>query len=173
MEPLNKKERTSFIIKFSASFIAGILIVLIPFYFMLRMPAYENSILTKDFKNMQIQMNHQKEVFAVQIDSIGRMVDKYDLPDEDIDKLNADLGIMLSETEKPFVNDTAWSGRMYKNIVNSYIDLKKAKNDRIKSDNDLKECQQELEKIKEAAKEAANMEPPATKDTKGRDKKKK
>jgi hypothetical protein len=151
MEPLNKKERTSFIIKFSASFIIGILIVLIPFYFILRLPVYENAIMTKDFRNMQIQMKYQKDVFAIQIDSVKSMVNKYDLPNQDIDKLNADLGILLSEMEKPFVNDTTWSGRMYKNIVKSFIDLKKAKNDKIKSENELKDCKLDLEKAKEEA----------------------
>jgi hypothetical protein len=151
MEPLNKKERTGFIFKFSAVFIIGILIVLIPFYFTLRLPVYENAIMTEDFKNIQTQMKYQKDVFAAQIDSVSRIVSKYDLPNQDLDKLNADLGILLSEMEKPFVNDTSWSGRMYKNIVKSFIDLKKAKNDKIKSENEMKDCKQELEKAKEAA----------------------
>ncbi len=151
MEPLNKKERTSFLLKFSAAFIIGILIVLIPFYFILSWPEIENDIMTKDFRNMQIQMKYQKDVFAVQIDSVMMIVNKYDIANQDVDKLNADLGNLLSEMEKPFVNDTSWSGRMYKNIVKSFIDLKKAKNDKIKSENELKDCKQDLEKAKEAA----------------------
>jgi hypothetical protein len=107
--------------------------------------------MTKDFKDMQVQMKYQKDVFAVQIDSVRRLVGKYDIENQDIDKLNADLGILLSEMEKPFVNDTTWSGNMYKNIVKSFIDLKKAKNDKIKSENELKNCKQDLDKAKEEA----------------------
>jgi hypothetical protein len=151
MEPLNKKERVKFIVKFSAAFIAGILIVLIPFYYILRLPAYEDAIKTEDFRNMQKQITYQKDVFAVQIDSAMKLVTKYDLPGQDIDKLNADLGVLLSEMEKPFVNDTAWSSRMYSAIVKSFIDLKKAKNDKIKCENELKDCKTDLEKAKEEA----------------------
>lgn len=148
MEPLNKKERTTFIIKFSASFVIGILIILIPFYFMIRLPEFEHDIMTKDFKNLQEQMKYQKEHFAVEIESAKQISDKYDLPNQDIDKLNADLGFLLSEMEKPFLKDTTWSGRMYNNIVKSYMDLKKAKNDVVKGEKNLKDCKQDLEKAK-------------------------
>lgn len=152
MEPLNKKERTKVIIKFSASFIIGILIILIPFYFLLRLPVYENTIMTEDYKNMQKQMKYQKEYFAVQTESVRKIFEKYDLPNQDVDKLNADLGNLLSEMEKPYTNDTTWNGKMYQNIVKSFIDLKKAKNDKIKSDKELKDCKQDLDKAKEEAK---------------------
>ena len=171
MEPLNKKERTSFIIKFSTSFIVGILIVLIPFYFMLRLPVYENALMTKELREMRILMQKQRDVYAVTIDSVMRTVAKYDLANQDIEILNARLATLISKMEEPFSNDTTWSGRMYNNIANSFLDLKKTKNDIIQSDNDLKDCQQELERLKEEAK--AKVEPPASQDTKGRSKKKK
>lgn len=151
MKPLNKKERTNFILKFSASFVVGILIILVPFYFLLRLPEYENVIMTKEYKDMQSQMRYQKEHFAVQVDSARHITDKYDLPNQDIDKLNADLGNLLSEMENPFITDTSWTGIMYKNIVKSFIDLKKAKNAVIKSEQDLKDCKKDLEKAKEEA----------------------
>lgn len=177
MEPLNRKDRNGFIVKFSAAFLAGILIVLIPFYFIFRMPVYENTLMTKDFKDMQLLMKYQKDVFAVQIDSIADMMGKYNIPGQEIDKLNADLGGLLSRTERPFVNDTSWSGRMYKTIVNTYIELKKTKNDKLNSDKYLQESQEELEKtkeaVKEAEKEAEKAAQPVSTDTKGRNKKKK
>ena len=151
MEPLNKKERTSFIIKFSASFIIGILIVLIPFYFILRLPVYENALMTKELREMRILMQKQRDVYAVTIDSVMRTVAKYDLANQDIEILNAHLATLISKMEEPFSNDTTWSGRMYKNIIKSFIDLKKAKNDKIKSENELKDCKQDLEKAKEEA----------------------
>ena len=151
MEPLNKKERTGFIIKFSASFIVGILIILIPFYFILRLPVYENEMLTKDVRNMQKIMEYQKSVFTVQIDSVKRMVNRYELANQDIDKLNEEMGSYLTKMEEPFINDTSWSGKMHKNIIRLFTDLKKAKADKIKSENELKDCKQNLEKAKAEA----------------------
>ena len=154
MEPLNKKERTGFIFKFSAVFIIGILIVLIPFYFTLRLPEYENAIMTKDCMEMKKHLDNERTVFAIQIDSLKRMLNKYDLPNQDIEILNAQLATVLNKMQEPYINDTSWSGRMYKNIVTSFIELKKAKNDKIKSENELKNCKQELDKAKEEAKKS-------------------
>jgi hypothetical protein len=153
MEPLNKKERTNLIIKFSAAFILGILIILIPFYFMLRLPVYENDILNKDFRNMQEQMKYQKEVFSSQVDSVKRMVIRYDIASQDIDKLNAEMATYLNLMEEPFNKDTVWTARMYRNIVQLFLDLKKAKTDKIRSEAEMKDCKKDLEKAKaEAAK---------------------
>jgi hypothetical protein len=153
MEPLNKKERSLFILKFTAAFAGGIIILLIPFYFILRMPSDENSIRAEDFNSIQKQIKFQEDVFAAKIDTARIIVQKYDLPGQDIDKLNADLGLLLSEMENTYQDkDTpAWIKKMYDDIVKSFIDLKKAKNDKIRSDNDLKECKQDLEKAKEEA----------------------
>jgi hypothetical protein len=151
MEPLNKKERTGFIFKFSAVFIIGILIVLIPFYFTLRLPDYENAILTKDVMKMQELMRIQKEVFAVQIDSVKRMVNRYNYPLQDFEKLNDQMASHLNKMEEPYINDTTWNARMYKNIIELFFDLKNAKKDKIKSDNELKDCKKDLEKAKEEA----------------------
>jgi hypothetical protein len=154
MEPLNKKERTKFIIRFSASFIIGILIILIPFYFLIKLPSYENAIQNQDYRNMQKQMNYQKEYFAVQIDSVKRMVNRYNIANQDIEKLNDQLASYLNKMAEPFINDTSWSGRMYKNISNLFFDLKNAKKDKIKSEKDLKDCKQDLDKAKEEAKKS-------------------
>ncbi|MCX6252200.1 MAG: type VI secretion system TssO [Bacteroidetes bacterium] len=157
MKPLNKKERTGIYIKFLAAFIIGILIILIPFYFILRLPKVEEGLKNEDYRNMQGQIRFQHEFFSVQIDSVKRMIDKFYLPNQDIDKLNADIGALLSGIEKPFVNDTTWSGRMYKNVISSYIDLKKAKNDLLKAVKQLKDCQGDLDKAKADAKNKDTM----------------
>lgn len=151
MEPLNKKERIRFIVKFTAAFIAGILILLIPFYFILRLPVYEGEIRAEDCRNMQKIFTYQQEIIAARLDSANRLVLRYDIPNQDIDKLNADLGLLLSEMEQSFANDTAWTGRMYNNIVKAFIEVKKAKTEKIKCENELKETQQDLEKAKEEA----------------------
>jgi hypothetical protein len=172
MEPLNKKERTSFIFKFTAFFILGILVVLIPFYFIFRMPSYENSLLTKDLKEMQGLMKKQKDVYAVAIDSITATFARYDLANDlNRGQLSLLLDKQIFSLQEPFRNDTSWSGRMYNNIANSFLDLKKTKNDKIQSDNALQLSQQDLIKTKEDAK--AKAEQPVSTETKGKNKKRK
>jgi len=151
MEPLNKKERTGFIFKFSASFIVGILIVLIPFYFLIQMPKYEHSSLSKDLTELQHQMVYQRDTFAVQIDSVKRMINKFDLPNPQVGVIAGDIEHYISTVQLHFINDTSWSGRMYKNIVKSYIDLKDAKLGKIKTDKDLIDCKGDLDKAVKAA----------------------
>ena len=149
MKPLNKKERTGFILKFSASFVAGILILLIPFYFILRMPGYENAMVTKDCNDMQKLLEIQKNVFAVQIDSVLRMVSRYDIEDNEV--LNGKLGILIGEMGKPYGGDTTWSGKMHSNIIKLIIDLKRAKTDKNSIEKELKETKEELQKAKDDA----------------------
>jgi len=151
MEPLNKKERTNLIIKFSAAFIIGILIILIPFYFMLRLPVYENDIWSKDYRNMQEQIKYQKQVFSFQVDSVKRMVNRYDRAGQDMNMLNAEMANYLTLMEEPFINDTVWTARMYKNIVQLFLDLKNAKADKIRAEAEMKDCKKDLEKAKEEA----------------------
>jgi hypothetical protein len=79
------------------------------------------------------------------------MVNRYDLAAQDIDKLNAEMGSYLNKMEEPYISDTTWSGKMYKNIIGLFFELKKAKNDKIKGEKDLKDCAKELEKAKEEA----------------------
>jgi hypothetical protein len=172
MEPLNKKERAGFIFKFAAVFILGILVVLIPFYFIFRMPAYENSLMTKELRDMRDLMKKQKEVYAVAIDSVMTAFDRYDLAGQDVNVLDEKLARLIVNLEEPFRTDTSWSGRMYKNVARSFIDLKKAMDAKIKSDSDLKECQQDMEKLKEEAAKPKEEAAPE-KDSKGRNRKKK
>jgi hypothetical protein len=148
MEPLNKKERTKFFIKFSFAFLIGILIIIVPLYFLFDWPEFENAVMAKDYKNIQERIKFQKEVFAIDVESARAIIEKYDVPNQDVDKLNADLGLLISRMEESYANDTTWSGRMYQHIVKTFIDLKKAKNDVLKGNKDLGDCKKDLEKAK-------------------------
>jgi len=118
-----------------------------PILFLIQLPEFENEIMTKDYRNMQEQMKFQKEHFAVDIEMAKQISAKYDLPNQDIDRVNIRSRTLLSEMEKPYLNDTTWSGKMYRNIVKSYSDFKKSKkNDVLQKDKEVKECKQNLEK---------------------------
>ena len=151
MEPLNKKERKGFIFKFSASFIIGILMVMIPFYFLIQLPKYEHSNLSKNLTELEQQIYYQRDTLAIQIDSLKRLVNKFDLPNPQVGLIDGEIGQYISKIQLHFINDTSWTGRMYKNIVKSYIDLKDAKMAKIKLEQDLNDCKKDLEKAEKAA----------------------
>lgn len=144
MDPLNKRERTETFLKFLGVFILGILIVLIPFYFIIRLPERENKLMNEKFRNLEEQLKFQKIYFAVRMDSVKNMLDDFDSPGIDIDKLNADIGFVLSDMGKSIVADTSWKAGLYKNVIQTYLDLKKAKNSILETRDNLKECQKNL-----------------------------
>jgi hypothetical protein len=155
MEPLNKNERGKGMMRFLLLFIAGILIVMIPFYFLIRLPEKEQQVNSDQLNSLQDQLNFQKD-FTVRMDSAMHMMDRYTMPDVDIDKLNADIGLILSEMDKSIgVEDNSSSG-MYKSMIKVLVELKKARQanlkysaDLIKAQKDAADCQKELEKAKE------------------------
>jgi len=154
MEPLNKNERSKVTLRFLVLFIAGILIIMIPFYFVIRLPEKEQLVNSDQLNSLQGQLDFQKQ-FTVRIDSAMRMMDKYARPDVDIDKLNADIGLILSDMDKSIGTEGTSNNAMYKSIMNVLIELKKARSanlkctaDLDKAQKDLLECQKELEKSK-------------------------
>jgi methylthioribose-1-phosphate isomerase len=161
MDPLNKKERSTAFIKFLLLFIAGIVIILIPFYFLVGLPQEENSLVNEDLNVMQKELVFQRDVFAVQVDSVKSLISKFDMPGQDIDKLKGAIGLKLSEMEKSFAGDTTWRGKMYGNVVKCLSDLKESRSTIMDLNLKLKKCQEsldetgkELEKAKDKNKDS-------------------
>ncbi|MCX6223462.1 MAG: type VI secretion system TssO, partial [Bacteroidia bacterium] len=155
MEPLNKKERSKGTMRFLVLFIAGILIVLIPFYFLIRLPEKEQQVSSDQLNSLQGQLNFQKE-FTIRMDSAMRLMDRYAEPGVDIDKLNPDIGLILSEMDKSIGTEVNSSTGMYKSVINVLTELKKARSANLKNSadlakalKDLADVQKELEKAKE------------------------
>lgn len=155
MEPLNKNERGQVTWRFLALFIAGILIVLIPFYFLIRLPEKEQQVNSDQLNSLQGQLNFQKE-FTIRMDSAMHMMDKYTMADVDIDKLNADIGLILSDMGKSIGTEENSSTGMYKSVINVLVELKKVRNANLKNSadlakalKDLEDCKKDLEKASE------------------------
>ena len=144
MEPLNKKTRTGMFFKFLALFIIGILIVLVPFYFLIRLPQKQETITTNEYNTLDKQLKFQKDVFSIQMDSARSMLERFNKPGIDIDKLNADLGFLLSTMEKSIESDTSWANHMYRNILSTYLDLKKSRNSTISSGGEVEKLREQL-----------------------------
>jgi hypothetical protein len=155
MEPLNKDERTQGTLKFLALFIAGIIIILIPFYFLVRLPEKAQQVNSDQISSLQGQLDFQRD-FTIRMDSVMKLMDQYSTPDIDIDKLNADIGLILSEMDKSVGNSENGSFNLYKSTIRALVELKKSKQSNLKysaeldkARKDLDECQEELAKIKE------------------------
>jgi hypothetical protein len=155
MEPLNKTERSKGTMRFLLLFIAGILIVLIPFYFLIRLPEKEQQVNSDQLNSLQGQLNFQKE-FTIRMDSAMRMMERYTMPEVDIDKLNADIGLILSEMDKSIGVEVNSSTKMFKSVISVLEKLKRERNTNLKNSvdlakaiKDLGETQKELEKAKE------------------------
>jgi hypothetical protein len=154
MEPLNKSERKKSTLRFLLLFIIGILIVLIPFFFLIRLPEKEQQVNSDQLNTMQGQLDFQRD-FTIRMDTVMSMMNKYPLPEVDIDKLNADIGLILSEMEKSIGTEDNSSTGLYRSAIKVLIELKKARNTNLKNAVDLSkmkkeldECMKELEKAK-------------------------
>ena len=151
MEPQNKNERRSVFQRFLALFIAGILLVTIPFYFTIRLPDRENKLTSEELQILQEQVNFQRDYFAVRIDSVSHLLEGYESKNTDIDMLNADIGFILSEMGKSISANTSWRYAMNENIIQAFLGLKKATNE-------LSECRNNLKTAK-ASRPANSLDP--------------
>ncbi|MCK4746833.1 MAG: hypothetical protein KAT15_07360 [Bacteroidales bacterium] len=140
MEPQNKKERSRLILRFLVLFIIAVLLVTIPFYFTIRLPAKENRRASEELLRLQKQLDFQRDYFAVRMDSVKHLLDTYKSEDVDVDKLNADIGFLLSKMEQSFAADTSWRFDMYENIIQTYLSIKKTQNSLMKVSSDLAKC---------------------------------
>jgi hypothetical protein len=161
MKPLNKKTRSQKLFHFLVLFIGGILIVMIPFYFIIRLPAKENAVRAEEFNSLEGQLTFQKNYFSVQMDSANHMLARYGTPGIDVDKLNGTMGLLLSDMEKQIGTENVWTTAMYRNIIGLIVEMKQARNDILRKDAeiakltaDLAECTEELEKTSKELKEA-------------------
>ena len=151
MKAQNIHERRKVLLRFLALFVIGILLVTIPFYFTIRLPQKENKLTSEELQILQEQVIFQRDYFAVHMDSVKNLLDSYDTKEMDIDKLNADIGILLSEMEHSFAEDTSWRKSMYENIVLTYLEIKKSKNLIIDVNEELSNCENNLKTAKNAS----------------------
>lgn len=157
MEPLNKSERKLGTWKFLGLFIGGILIVLIPFYFLIRLPAQEQQVNNGQITNMKGQLDFQKE-FAVKMDSVMKMMEKYTLPDteNDNDKLRFDIGSILSDMGKLKGTESNGGTNIYASMLKVLLLLKTERETNFKNTEsmdklreEIADTKKELEKAKE------------------------
>jgi hypothetical protein len=139
MEPKNKQERKKLTLRFLVFFIVAILIAIVPIYLTLQILRQENKIIVKELQLLQDKIDFQKD-FAVQIDSVYHMFEGYYSQSDDIDKLNADIGNLLSDMQNSIPADTSWQSWMNNTIINTYLSLKKSHTSYTELQQELAEC---------------------------------
>lgn len=139
MEPKNKQERKRLTLRFLIFFIVAILIAIVPIYLTMQILHKENKITANELQELQDKIDFQKD-FALQIDSAYNMFEGYYSQSVDIDKLNADIGILLSDMENSVPADTSWQSWMNITIIQTYLSLKKSHTSYIEIQHELAEC---------------------------------
>lgn len=139
MEPKNKQERKKLTLRFLVFFIVAILIAIVPIYLTLQIQGQEHKITANELQQLQDKIDLQKE-FALQIDSVYNMFEGYYSQSVDIDKLNADIGILLSDMQNSIPADTSWQSWMNNTIINTYLSLKKSHTSYMELQHELAEC---------------------------------
>ena len=99
----------------------------------------EQKITVKELQLLQDKIDFQRD-FAAQIDSVNLMFEGYYSQSVDIDKLNADIGILLSDMENSIPADTSWQSWMNITIIQTYLSLKKSHTSYIELQHELAEC---------------------------------
>ncbi len=155
MKPENTKERKSLFIKLLIFYIIGVVIVIIPVYMTIRQPGIQNQQTSEELNMINEQIAFQRDYVAVQMDSVKGLLDNFETKVTDKDKLNADIGLLLSEMEKAVSKDTTWRLPMNNNIISTYLELKKLHNKVIELSDELSETQKDLAKSQKAARSAS------------------
>lgn len=147
MKPKNSKERSSSFIKFIGLFILVVTVLLIAVFFNFRIPKQENLLLKAKVDEVEASERYQKE-FASEIVTVKGMIDSLDIEGGNRAFDNEILILRLAKIQESINNGEASDSNkdMYFNIIESYEDLRKAKEEL----EDLKDAKERIEQLKEA-----------------------
>ena len=160
MKPLNQKERSRTYVIFAVLFLIGIGLVSIPFFSLYKLMEKNNKLVIQERQETekeidQIQANEKflQEYFVLKMDDIKELINKLESADEDTDVLNAQIGTLVSEVKRKAVTDsTGWRSHMYNSILDTYLDLKEARNKKMdattNSEEQIDEKDQQIKDLK-------------------------
>jgi hypothetical protein len=162
MDPLNKKERTEAFIKMLLMFILTLIIVLVPMYYVFRMPANEQAFTDEEHKRlMEIlkENNLNDQQFLLLTDSARSLYLEYSKEESDLNKgrITDRFSGVLNSMEDVALKVEADTVRseLYGHLIDAYSnlfmvndDINKLKGDLIKTKDELKKTSEEKETIK-------------------------
>lgn len=151
MEPKNKKERTTSVLKFSLLFLVTIILIVVATFFDFnRLPFKENSILRSKVIIADKELIYQKE-FSSKSHEIKALIDSLDRPGQNIQYFNALINSKIVELQESIPEkDSTNNYEMYVNSLQSYVDIQELKT-KLKSydgvDAKLEEYRHELDRV--------------------------
>lgn len=151
MEPKNKKERTTSVLKFSLLFLVTIILIVVATFFDFnRLPFKENSILRNKVTIADKELIYQKE-FSSKSNEIKALIDSLDTPGQNIQYFNALINSKIVELQESIPEkDSTNNYEMYVNSLQSYVDIQELKT-KLKSydgvDAKLEEYRHELDRV--------------------------
>ncbi len=151
MKPKNSKERRSSFIKFIALFVLVVTVLLVAVFFNFRIPKQENLLLKATIDEVEASEKYQKE-FANEVNQVTRMIDSLDTVGVNKVFLNEVLVQRLAKVQESINNGEASDLHkdMYFTIIDSYEDLRKAKEEL----ENLKDSKKKIDEYKAAYEKA-------------------
>lgn len=162
MDPLNKKERTDAFIKMLLMFLLTLIIVLIPMYYVFRMPANEQAFTDEEHKQLleifkENKINDQE--FLLLTDSARSLYLEYSKEESDLNKgrITDRFSGLLNKMEDAVFRVEADTVRseLYGHLIDAYSDLfmvnddiNMLKGDLVKTKEELKKTSEEKETMK-------------------------
>ncbi len=139
MKAKNTKARRSSFLKFLLLFILTVSIIVVAFYFDFKvMPFKENTVLRTQVTQVEKEVRFQ-EGFSQDIKTLRGMVDSLDIPGQNRAFLNSMLSAQIVKLqEKIPVKDSTYRYEMYNNIIWSFAEIQKLK-DQLSSYSDVEE----------------------------------
>lgn len=139
MKAKNTKARRSSFLKFLLLFVLTVSIIVVAFYFDFKvMPFKENKVLRTHVTQVEKEVRFQ-EGFSEDIKTLRGMVDSLDIPGQNRAFLNSMLSAQIVKLqEKIPVKDSTYRYEMYNNIIWSFAEIQKLK-DQLSSYSDVEE----------------------------------
>lgn len=158
MKAKNRKARRSSFLKFFLLFIVTVLIIVVALFFDFKiMPFKENKVLRAEAVQIEKEVKFQ-EGFSEDIKKLKGMVDSLDIPGQNRAFLNSMLSAQIVKLqEKIPVKDSTYRYDMYNNIIWSFAEIQKLK-EQVDSYSDVEEriseYKEELEKCRDDLQES-------------------
>lgn len=139
MDPKNQKERKGLFTRFLALFILGIVIVCIPFYFSMRLPARESVESNEELNKMEQAIQSHEDYFVVRMDSLQNLIADFENEDKDVAETLEYIATLLVEMNGYIKSDTVWRADMNNSILVAYSSLRDGHKELIEKDEEIAE----------------------------------
>lgn len=155
MDPLNKKERTEAFIKLLLMFLLTLIIVLIPLYYVFRMPANEKAFSNEEYEQLKEKIkknNMNDQEFLLLTDSARSLYLEFKKEETEVNKgrINDRFSGVLNDMEDIIIRLEADSLRsdLYGHIIDAYTNLLIINNNISELKTNLKNKEDETQALK-------------------------